>query len=348
MKIAILTFSHAINRGAHMQCYALSRVLRNLGHSVEIIHIELPRSNISLKGRLNMFFTNMQNALFRAKFYPAITKTYHSAEELRADSPKADLFIVGSDQVWNPDLTKGFGTKAFFFDFIDDSIKRISYAASFGKSVWDETKDDNTIRGLLKKFNAISLREQDAIDICKETFGIDTAKVVLDPVFLLENYDSIVGEEVRETNSIVYYPLCSNKETKDVMLALKDTFNCPVISYSRDTRGAGFRVRYFTHIVNWLKDIRSAKVVVTNSFHCMAFCIIFNKQFIVTTPHKGRENRILSILTQLGIEDRYVSSIEDFRNREYELLSTINYTMVNTRLNSLRSISLEYLQSNLK
>ena len=346
MKIAILTFSHAKNRGAHMQCYALSRVLRDWGHKVEIIHIELPHSKMSIKGYIDMLFTNIQNIRFRSKFYPKISRTYHSAEELKSNPPEADLYIVGSDQVWNPELTKQFGATAFFFDFLDNNQKRISYAASFGKSKWDSTKEDEQIKNLIHKFNAISVREQDATDICKDTFGID-AKTVLDPVFLPDNYDSIVGKKRKDSNNIVYYPLCLNEQTNKIMLAVKNELQSNVISYVRSTKGKGFKVRMFTHITNWLKDIRNAKIIVTNSFHCMAFCIIFNKKFIVTPPYRGRENRMLSILSQLGIENRYVSSIEDFNKRKSELLGEINYDAVNKKLHILHSDSLDFLKKNI-
>lgn len=346
MKVDILTFSHAINRGAHMQCYALQTVLRSMGHRVEVIHIELPVQGLSWKGRLDRYMQNRQNERFRKKYYPEVTPTYRSAQELRRNPPAADVFVVGSDQVWNPVLTKAFGTEAFFLDFVPPGCKKIAYAASFGASVWTSTgkRKDEEIGRLLREFDAIGVREMDGVEICENKFGLTGVIPVIDPVFLLEDYTPLVpSTSGKSVDEVMCYPLCTNEETKQVFLEVSADLKLKPVSYSRSIRGGNIKVRLFASIPEWLNAIARSQIIVTNSFHCMAFGILFRKKFIVTPPLPGRESRMLSMLNRLGIENRYVKSTADFQTRKEELYEEIDYKEVVARLSVLRRDSLNFL-----
>lgn len=349
MKIAILTFSFAINRGAHMQCYALQTVLRNMGHQVEIIHIELPSNGLSWKGKIDRFLLNFQNKRFRRRFYSKITRVYCSADELRKYPPVADVFVVGSDQVWNTSITRRFGSEAFFLDFAPDRCRKIAYAASFGNSAWvslGKAKDEE-IRSLVQQFSGISVRELDGIEICHQIFGRKDTVSVIDPVFLLDDYTSLIGTSKKENNEAICYPLYTNSETRGVFLQISRDLHLKPISYSRSICGENIKVRLFSSIPQWLKAISESHFIVTNSFHCMAFCILFHKKFVVTPPVPGRESRMLSMLRQLGMENRYVTSITDFQNRKKILYAEIDYKEVEKKLQILRRESLNFLLNNL-
>lgn len=330
-----------------MQCYALSRVVAEMGHEVQVIHIELPRSKMSWKGKIDVSVLNFRYGRFRKQFYPIETIAYHSAEELRTNIPKADAYIVGSDQVWNPAITSAFGSEVFFLDFVPEDCKRIAYAASFGSSVWVSLgkEKDEEVKRLLHRFNAISVRELDGVDICRSQFGIDNAVAVIDPVFLLNDYSNIIGRSISVKNEVMCYPLCTNEATKSIFMQVAADLNLAPISYSRAIRGNGIKVKMFTTIQGWLRGIKSSQIVVTNSFHCMAFCILFHKKFIVTPPAVGRESRMLSMLSLLGLSNRYVSTISDYYKRKDYLLSEIDYNNVQTLLEQLRSDSISYLKS---
>ena len=345
MKISILTFSFAVNRGAHMQCYALQTVLLNAGHNVEIIHIELPSGRLSWKGKLDQYILNSKNERFRKKHYSKITLTYHSAEELRQNPPIADVYIVGSDQVWNPALTQAFGSEAFFLDFVPKGCKKIAYAASFGASVWISlgADKDAQIRKFVSLFDAISVRETDGVKICNQVFGRNDAVSVIDPVFLLDDYSQIVGECNKVQKQVICYPLFMNDATREVFSEVSCDLKLTPISYTPSLCGGEIKVRMFSSIPVWLKAIKQSEIVVTNSFHCMAFCILFHKRFIVTPPVPGRESRILSMLSQLGIEDRYVKSTSDYQMRKTILYKDIDYTTVDERLRLLRQESTDFL-----
>lgn len=349
MKIDILTFSFAINRGAHMQCYALQTVLHNMGHQVEVIHIELPSKGLSLKGKIDKYILNRQNKNFRKKYYRDITDVYYSAEELRKNPPIADVYIVGSDQVWNPSITKGFGIESFFLDFVPDGCKKIAYAASFGSSIWTSLgkEKDNEIQQLIKQFNAVSVRELDGVEICEKEFGRKDVCSVIDPVFLLNDYSQIISDAIEDKNQVLCYPLYSTSEIKNVFLEISKDLGMTPVSFSRSIRGENIKLKIFSSIPTWLKTIYSSKFIVTNSFHCMAFCILFHKKFIVLPPYPGKESRMISMLKQLGIEDRYVKSMKDFEERKDLLYNDIEYDKVDEKLNILRQNSLRFIINNL-
>ncbi len=333
-----------------MQCYALQTVLRQMGHEVEVVSIKLPHGKLSWKGKIAISVNEWRNRHFRDKYYSNLTRVYRSAEELRKDPPLADAYIVGSDQVWNPNTTGGFGAEAFFLDFAPHGVRKIAYAASFGTSVWTSagTEKDAEISRLIKQFDAISVRETNGVDICAQTFGVNNAVSVVDPVFLLEDYSNIIGETEDIKNEVIGYPLCRNATTKDVLMQVsRDLGGGEAVTFDRVYRGKGMHVKMFSSIPEWLRSLAEAGIVVTNSFHCMAFCIILKKRFIITPTDDGTESRMVSVLQQLGISERYVESFEDFQNRKLSLYKDIDYASVTPKLAALRNESLSFLKSNL-
>ena len=184
MKISILTFSKESNFGANLQCYALCKVLQGMGHQVDIIDIQLPKIKFSWYTTLLQIPQDILFFLFRKKHLNYFTKKYKTADQLQKGQHKSDLYIVGSDQVWNPDITKRLAPLVYFFSFLPDDVRRISYAASFGKESWQSPTLTDKVKMLLHKFNAVGVREQTGVSICKDTFGID-ARLVADPTLLL-------------------------------------------------------------------------------------------------------------------------------------------------------------------
>ena len=136
MVISILSFPREINYGAVLQCYALCKILQDMGHKINIIDLRLRRHPMqwySILIRIPMFFFFYR---FRRKHLNYFTRHFKSLNELRHYCPQSDLFIVGSDQVWNPEITKRSDPLYFFFSFLPRGVRRISYAASFGTDNW--------------------------------------------------------------------------------------------------------------------------------------------------------------------------------------------------------------------
>lgn len=387
MKVAILTFSKTTNYGAALQCYALSSFIQNVGHEVIIFNAPLDSEeaiNVSLirlicrkvkKTLKKIILSNKQSnsefvrysrsekekkediywdrqvrllfESFNQTYLPPFTKELKNEQEFKEQYPQADLYIVGSDQVWNLSITQS-QKKIFFFSFLKDEA-RISYAASFGGSTqWSGTpKETQEINQLLKKFKGISVRENSGISILHDIFHLNGVEV-LDPTLLLSSieYDKLAEKSNLEASQDLYaYKFIINdiwletlkfisEETESKLRMDCETIQLPNIPFNPALS-----------IEGWLKLIKTAKFVVTDSFHCTVFCILFKKQFIVSPSYSGGEGRMLSFLKKLGLEDRFYYTTKDIRKNAKAWKTPIDYDKVYQKLNYHKEQSRKYLMS---
>lgn len=387
MKVAILTFSKTTNYGAALQCYALSSFIQNAGHEVIIFNAPLDSEeaiNVSLirlicrkvkKTLKKIILSNKQSnsefvrysrsekekkediywdrqvrllfESFNQTYLPPFTKELKNEQEFKEQYPQADLYIVGSDQVWNLSITQS-QKKIFFFSFLKDEA-RISYAASFGGSTqWSGTpKETQEINQLLKKFKGISVRENSGISILHDIFHLNSVEV-LDPTLLLSSieYDKLAEKSNLEASQDLYaYKFIINdiwletlkfisEETESKLRMDCETIQLPNIPFNPALS-----------IEGWLKLIKTAKFVVTDSFHCTVFCILFKKQFIVSPSYSGGEGRMLSFLKKLGLEDRFYYTTKDIRKNAKAWKTPIDYDKVYQKLNYHKEQSRKYLMS---
>lgn len=195
MKVALLTIWHELNYGAELQAYATIKAIQKLGHEVEMIDIRL--SDCEYKNFKGKIVTSLSSIgpcqkkfeSFWDKYIPK-THRYTTIEQLKENPPIADIYMVGSDQVWNPQITGAF-SKLFFLDFGSENIRRVSFASSFGVNQWKYPELQEDIKKLLSRFHMISCRESSGVDILKKTFGLD-ASLVLDPTLLFSSWNAIV------------------------------------------------------------------------------------------------------------------------------------------------------------
>lgn len=348
MKIAILTFSKEDNNGANLQCYALVKILKELGHIVDIIDIQLPAVNYGLLNRFLHFPQHYNFLRFRKEFLNCFTKPFHSVPELKANLPVRDLYIVGSDQVWNLDITRRLDPLVYFFSFLPDEARRMAYAASFGVSEWvwgDAWK--NEVGRLLSKFEKVSVRETQGVEICRNIFEIN-AQVACDPTLLLSSYDDICGpfNLLKETNELVYFKFRRNPKVERYLLGQSKKKRLKMVKLGDFRPHAGCLFRPVYTVKGWLNSIRYARFILTDSFHCMVFCILFNKSFIAMPSSDARYSRMTSLLKYLNLSERFCYDVENLKDR-FETLYTqsINYVSVNERINMLRHQGLDFLKS---
>lgn len=341
----ILTFSKDDNRGANLQCYALQKTLVDLGIKVKFLDIQLPQGNLNIVGKIITFIKNICASSFRRKNNFAYTKKYTNIQELQTDPPAADLFIVGSDQVWNPDLTKRIDPRIYFFSFLDDSVKRISYAASFGTSDWRATEYDDEIIVLLSKFHKISVREDSGCEICRDIFKRSDVVQCIDPSLLLSRNDilRLIPGEIKPNKKIYSYLLYKSNEIYDIINDISSQTKHKVSGEYRDS-GTLAKLKNLHGIEKWIKNIAEAELVVTNSFHTMAVSILLHKDFLIVPPIAGRETRLISLLQKLELEERYIGHKNGL---DISSLSSINYKIVDEKLSKLRQASFEFLNSSL-
>lgn len=353
MKIGILTFHWANNYGAVIQCYALLSKLKELGHDAYVID-RLPHYNGILRRLYHKFSYNhkwswLRFSAFSEDYLSPKTRCYTSEDELKAyfANEKFDAVIVGSDQVWRWKMI-GFN---YFFDFIDSSvtdIKKYSYAASFGLSEWNDT-DENTarIKQLLHQFNCISVRENTAVEICKNVFNVK-AQVVLDPTLLHESkfYEQVLLANFnnKPSGKVVSYILGTPHKhlVKEVSIWAKqmglkhNNLLYTSIDMPLQTKLANLPLMHYTP-QEWLNEIRNAEYVITNSFHATVFSIIFKKKFVVINNPQGGNDRIDTLLSMVNTTKVY--NITPFN--EYTFRQVIDVS----GLNKMRSESIRFLEN---
>jgi hypothetical protein len=344
MKIGIMTFWWSDdNYGQILQCYALQKYLCDAGHDAYLIRYD-PRNDyiktpvwktilkafnpvklagyIHYKIRKRMIYDTLAKLNedrgfegFRKNYIRQSEKIYYSYKELVEEPPEADVYISGSDQVWNPDLLS-FGKtnnqiKAYFLDF-GDVKKRIAYAVSFGR---EQLYDDfiQEIIPLLKKFTYVSVREKSGLEICWQC-GVK-AEWVPDPTMLLAvaDYRSLYSPMNQPSNERPYCLLyVLNNECDFSIKAIYEwakRISIKVLYITGNLKHDEYTKTYAT-IPEWLYLIDKAEYVITNSFHCSVFSLIFQKKFGViplTGNLIGMNSRFDSLFETFGIEQRFIN-----------------------------------------
>lgn len=333
-KVGILTFHYAFNYGGVMQAFALLSFLKLHGYDVYIIdRVRDNRGSFKVWVKRNIVdpIIGLRFVKFSNKYLCPKTKRISNSNDMhKLNSDNFAAIIVGSDQLWRSEFTEvGYN---YFLDFVDGHTKKIAYAVSFGKPEWRAGRlAVDKVKECLKRFDLITVREDSGVDICKKKFDVE-AKLVIDPTLLLANteYVNLLNLKEQENNYVLSYILeRGNEKCSFVDMASKflGVSNKNMILSSSNFVSSG------PAIPKWVENFYNAKFIVTDSFHGTAFSIIFNKQFVILEPKDTQNVRFLSLLKQLGLLDRYVSSIDE----ACKLLDKpINYELVNKKLSELR------------
>lgn len=356
MRVGILTFHRALNYGAVLQAYALQRVIESIGVDARIIDYRCPTLEStyhplylherSLKGLLAAaaylpirLARSAKFASFRRRNLPVSAPSYLPATIGEAVG-HYDRFVVGSDQVWNPDLTER--DSAYFLDFVSDPEQKVSYAASLGKSGVFDRHAESYLKGLTS-FGAISVRERDAQEYLQTLLGRDVSWV-LDPVLLAdpEIFATLAASPRRSAPYIFAYCLHETEMYRYVE-HLSGLTGLPVVYFPGSLRShvAGTRVLSLSpeEFLGW---IREATYVITDSFHVVAFSIVFRRVFKAQLKSNMPElnSRITSLLGRVGLE-RQVISEEDLGS---STLPGTDYSNVEELLAAARRESLSFLE----
>ena len=347
LKIGIITFwwSHD-NYGQLLQCYALQKYLRNMGHEPFLIRyipdkdykksplwikllkacnpfllykflkrnfVHLATKKVTEKLAAERTEHNRCFDDFRNKFLKVSEKVYESYDALFYDAPEADIYITGSDQVFNYHFYPQKAINAYFLNFGSPDARRISYGASWGMTMLPG-KYKKAIEPLLQKFDYVSVREKTGIDLCREC-GRNDAEWVCDPTLLLdaEKYRAIYREnEIRKPDGkfLLLYML-ANECDFDIQTVYDFAASKGLeVVYVTGNGVLDKRKKYFATIPEWLYLVDNAEYVITNSFHCAVFSTIFHKQFgvIPLSGSVGQMNSRFDALFEIReMHKRYVS-----------------------------------------
>lgn len=329
MNIKTITCHDVYNLGASLQAYALAEYLKNEGHDVQIIDykpdylsrhysfrwVPNPRFDkpllrqayllAKLPGRLKAFYSLRKKRFdqFRQDYLPLTSRRYASAEELAADCPEADIYIAGSDQIWNPVFPNG-KDPAFFLTFVPEGKKKISYAASFSVEALRE-EDQQRMRPWLQKLDAVSVRESSGVAIVK-ALGM-AAEQVMDPVFLLDraHWEQLaVLPDAKDY--ILVYDFDGSALVREAAQKLAAQHGKQIISVF-PMEGAA---QVWTDMGprEFLGAILNADIVLSNSFHATAFSLIFGKAFYVMNREEHINTRMRDLLKAVGLEERLLTT----------------------------------------
>ncbi len=278
---------------------------------------------------------------FRDKWLPTSAKTFHTFDELSQASLSYSHVVVGSDQVWRPSYT-GHSSLVYFLAFLNAGVKKVAYAASFGNDFWELNKEDTAkIATEIKSFDAVSVREKSGVDICKNVFEVN-AEHVLDPTLLVgrDFFDDILGDTSEsDASDIVYYKLDIDSDFEAFINNATTTLNFTAKNIYFSSKG---RSHYYRPVDSWLRNIKESKLVITDSFHCVCFAILFEVPFVYYPNDNRGLTRLESLLSLLDLTHHICRGDVDPVELTQELMK-IDYVMVNKKLANLRGLSAKFL-----
>lgn len=329
MKIYMITCNNAYNYGAVLQAYALQKYLEDRGHDAVVIDYFPPYlRKISKKYRKNIGAILARKLLYAPdyrksriafgqfcnQYLKETEKTYHSMIELK-ELPKADLYIAGSDQIWNPYIENGLD-RNYYLAFTQG--KKVAYAASVGCDKV-EKKYDALYRKRLKDFSIVTVREKNTCEYLN-SIGI-AADYVVDPVFLLDNrrWDRLCNFTPNE-KYIVVYALHHVQKIYDYARNLSKTLGVKMYVISveiKEKRRHNDRFFWNPSVNEYLGLVKNAEAVVTNSFHGASFGMIFHKPLHLFDTEEN-DNRLKNLISLFRLEDRVVSL-----KSEHQLQNTV-------------------------
>lgn len=369
MVVNVITRHAPTNYGSLLQAIATQRVIMNLGHECRIINY-IPKCETGvrmaitqleqktkwkrnpIKKAIYLMVAEPETLLMDRKFL-AMRKKYllmgpccattGELKKLYAEK-KDEVFLTGSDQVWGP-ISTGHYDPTYFLDFVPKSSRKLAFAASFGKAIFDEqTLKEYGV--LLKKYDSLAVRENVAVELLKK---MDiSAKQVLDPTLLMDAdaWSEYVKPMKKPEKYVLVYQIHANSDLDHYAVKFAEKAELPLLRVSpllHQAKRSGKFV-YCPDISGFLDLVKNAAYMVTDSFHGTAFAINFNTQFVEVLPNTGTSSRNQSILELTGLTDRIVRDLNDFSYIDQE----IDFKEANEKIGTSRIESIRILEEMLE
>lgn len=387
MRVGIITFHFAWNYGAVLQCLALSETLKEMGHEICVINYR-PRYHVNqysvlrnpiyygrrvaskceknciakylfayLKGFIGAIYSWRNYPLYKKinEKFNQFTRTwlcetllYRNIADLKKHPPDCDIYISGSDQIWNTTFTNGKLDPAYLLGFGSEQIIRISYAVSVNSlKNYDFTQAEQE---LLRKFRSISLREEEYYPLLRKLLDANTEiHIDVDPTLLLDEnmYEKYMAQNISQKEPFLLVYTMNNEMRARVYQAahlLSKQTGLMIIDISNS---ADFvcNEKYSNRVCSpaeFLWYVKHSEFLLTNSFHGTVFSIIFEKNF-VTMPNLDTGNRITEFLSKLNLSSHCAADTE---TALLCFTEKINYSTTKMLISDLRKKSIEYLKKN--
>ena len=361
-----------LNFGSVLQAYCTCSIIKRFGFEPEIINYMEPRHThlgaikniifdvfddvpmwkipaqiaVGILKIFSYFIQRIKFSRFLSQYLPIGSRKYFSLKHLVRNPPQADIYMSGSDQVWNSGYNNGVD-RAYFLDFVPAKTPKFSYASSFGKDKIIES-EAHKIRDLLKTYRAISVREASAVQIISK-LGISGASHVLDPTLLLSceewEHKFNLNDSPENKPYLLIYTVERSLDGLVYKFARKvaNSLGLQIVFLSQAAKLYSMKEcecqRSFSSVHDFLRYFYNANFIIASSFHGLAFSINFEKQFAVVLPPKY-ESRLVSLLDVVGLSKRIVSNDINLD----PLREPIDYSIVSRLIDRERQKSLDYLK----
>lgn len=377
--VGVLTHPLRGNYGGMLQAYALCRTVERLGCKAYLVGVKpdndrdaedegvdglwstavrlvkdvagyvLIRAGVAKSGfSIIRRMVRMQARWFQRRFLPA------EIDFTDKRIGRLSRFVVGSDQVWRASYIRPMTELGvFFLDFADERQRRgsISYAASFGTGVWEGTPEETRYcKGLVRELKAVSVREDSGVRICRDVFDVE-AVAMPDPTFLVPtgDYERIIHAgrtHLRPDPYFVSYILDGSEEVEAMLEDLASGLSLRRQGVRPCVGSPFYWERFSCSVAQWLRYMRDAEAVVTDSFHGCVFAIIYHKPFVCLGNESRGSTRFESLLRTYGLEDRRVARVEA-REVQRVLQMPIDWACVDSVLDAERRRGFDFLRQNL-
>lgn len=365
MIIKTITCHNVFNYGAVLQEYALIEHLKQQGHEVEAINYQPPylKSNFGflsvenpkydlpivrwlyrlLKFPVRLALKRRQREFlaFNQQFIPQTEVIYDSNQALKDFMPSADVFITGSDQIWNPLVPNG-SDPAFYLDFANKEATKVSYAASFATANISQQHLD-AVKPYLEKLDAISVREASGVDCLNNYFDSNKVDLVLDPVFLLDtnHWRGMALPYHNYKPFILIYDFENDPQIEKIAktLAAINQWEILALNQKIDYADANY---FYKGPLQFLSLFQSASLVLTNSYHGLVFALQFEKPFYTFNRKDQINARMHDLLVLLDLEHCEVNTSKDVKE-----LPIVDFDSVRSRLHTLKEFSRTFLGKHL-
>ena len=365
-KVTVITLQNVRNYGSVLQACATQQVFKQLGCEVDFINYNkngkqslLDRAFSYTKGKgilakIIYPFILIPSFIKEDKVFKKFIKAHLNQQEKEyccmedfKDFPiTSDVYCTGSDQTWNSGWNKGI-LPELFLKFVPDNVKKISYAASIGKSKLDDWEVKET-KTLLSRYQYISVREASAKDIVEKQLGLPSAAHVLDPTLQVnkEFWLSILGESYKpkyeKGKYVLIYQLNTNPDFDKYAKEFAKRKGWKLVRFCvRHYQGLRCgKAELIPNVEDFIGLIANAGCVITDSFHATAFSCNMNTPMICIYPN-DYSSRLASILKLVGLEDRHLTDYNDFSFVEN---TRVDFTHVNEVLEREREIGWNYLK----
>jgi len=350
-KASLITCHNIKNYGSVFQTYATTKIFEKKGYIVEVIDYQRPgtdkvgfRKKITSESHLakkmilrhcfplvlTISFRKMESVfeIFINKYILLTCESFFTEQELKEKCPDSDVYISGSDQIWNSDIN-GRIELPYFLTFVPEEKKKISFASSFGKDSLSEWEKQET-RRLLERYDVITTREAAGVNIVN-SLGLEAIEI-LDPTLWLrkEEWEQLEEPILAPKRFILIYQLHKNEKMDRYVEKIQREYKIPCL---RIDLYYHYVVKAGRHIIcprpgQVITLIKNAEYIVTDSFHMTVFSILFQKQFVTIISKNSFGDRIYNILKWLELESRILNDYEDYKT----LALKINYENCNNLL----------------